>query len=134
MKATGVATSPPYNLDKNTEDTITLMTEWLNLESKHVGKFTSFAPRPLFCCSSISYLMFFVGTAVYTASWISAKSDVHSQQRFFYQGHKGEVTIDQAHRGYFLASDVSGFASLNPLYMKYTTDAHGMLSLSSSLC
>ena len=33
--------------------------------------------------------------AVYTSSWIAPKSDVHSQQRFFYQAHKGEVTVDQ---------------------------------------
>ena len=26
------------------------------------------------------------GTAVYTSSWIAPKSDVHSQQRFFYMG------------------------------------------------
>eukprot|EP01126_Amoeba_proteus_P023981 TRINITY_DN2408_c2_g1_i3.p1 TRINITY_DN2408_c2_g1~~TRINITY_DN2408_c2_g1_i3.p1 ORF type:complete len:198 (-),score=36.29 TRINITY_DN2408_c2_g1_i3:94-687(-) len=39
------------------------------------------------------------GTAVYTASWIAPKADVHSQQRFHYMGTKGEVQIDQAHRG-----------------------------------
>ena len=33
-----------------------------------------------------------MGHAVYTSSWISPKADVHSQQRFFYMGQKGEVS------------------------------------------
>lgn len=53
------------------------------------------------------------------------KADVHSQQRFFYMGHKGEYTIDQAHRGYTECTDAKGFLSLNPLYMKYTKDSAG---------
>jgi D-galacturonate reductase len=44
---------------------------------------------------------------------------VHSQQRFFYMGHKGEVTVDQAHRGYHMAEDGVGYKSVNPLFMKY---------------
>ena len=32
---------------------------------------------------------------------------------------KGEVTMDQAHRGYSMASDGDGFKSPNPLFMKY---------------
>jgi D-galacturonate reductase len=51
---------------------------------------------------------------------VAPKSDVHSQQRFFYMGHKGEITIDQAHRGYHMADDNSGYKSVNPLFMKYT--------------
>ena len=38
------------------------------------------------------------GHATYTSSWVAAKGDVHSQQRWFYMGHGGEVTVDQAHR------------------------------------
>jgi D-galacturonate reductase len=34
-------------------------------------------------------------------------------------GTRGEVTVDQAHRGYSLATDIAGHASLNPLFMKY---------------
>ena len=34
-------------------------------------------------------------------------------------GHTGEVTVDQAHRGYNVANDGSGFATVNPLFMKY---------------
>lgn len=60
----GVAKSL-FNMD--CEDTITLMVLWENLsaDNKSTGS---------------------VGTAVYTSSWIAPKSDVHSQQRFFYMG------------------------------------------------
>lgn len=33
-------------------------------------------------------------------------------------GQKGEVHADQAHRGYNTAVDESGYAALNPLYMR----------------
>ncbi len=33
---------------------------------------------------------------------------------------KGEVNVDQAHRGYNMASDDAGYRSVNPLFMKYT--------------
>ncbi|MEM6364340.1 MAG: Gfo/Idh/MocA family oxidoreductase [Planctomycetota bacterium] len=95
--ATGVARS--QGLD--TEDTITLTVDWENLDSGNMG------------------------TAVYTASWIAPQSDVHSQQRFFYLGHGGEVIVDQAHRGYSVATDEDGFAACNPLFMKYTPDSSG---------
>ncbi len=95
--ATGVAQA----LEMPTEDTITLTADWENTTSGNRG------------------------TAVYTASWIAPKSDVHSQQRFHYMGHRGEVTVDQAHRGYTLALDETGYQSANPLFMKYTPDADG---------
>jgi D-galacturonate reductase len=82
------------------EDTITLTVQWENLGGEGATPST--------------------GTAVYTSSWVAPKSDVHSQQRFFYMGHGGEVTIDQAHRGYTVAQDGAGFKSANPLFMKYT--------------
>jgi len=82
------------------EDTITLLVDWLNDSGSR-------------------------GTAVYTSSWIAPKSDVHSQQRFFYMGHDGEATVDQAHRGYTLATDAEGYRSANPLFMKYAPDAQG---------
>jgi len=84
-----------------TEDTITLTVDWRNLQSGNRG------------------------TAVYTASWIAPTADVHSQQRFFYMGHAGEVTVDQAHRGYTLATDAQGYKSANPLFMKYEPGADG---------
>jgi len=101
MKSTGVANSAPFNCPPNTEDTITIMAQWENLSSGNVG------------------------TAVYTSSWTAPKSDVHTQQRFFYMGHKGEINIDQAHRGYTVTTDENGYSSANPLYMKYTKDTKG---------
>lgn len=94
--ASGVAKS----LGIDTEDTITLTVQWENESGNR-------------------------GTAIYTSSWIAPKSDVHSQQRFFYMGHEGEICIDQAHRGYTVATDHSGFASANPLFMKYAPDEDG---------
>ena len=73
------------------------------------------APTPSLICAA----------ALYTSSWAAPKADVHSQQRFFYMGHAGEVKVDQAHRGYTQATDASGFASLNPLYMRYTPNSRG---------
>ena len=63
---------------------------------------------------------------MYTASWTAAKADVHSQQRFFCLMERGEVTADQCHRGYTLASDESdGLLSLNPLYIRNVPDTKG---------
>lgn len=83
-----------------TEDTITLLTQWGNSDGTK-------------------------GTAAYTASWIAPPSDCHTQQYFHYMGHKGELRVDQAHRGFTMATDEAGFATLNPLYMKYTPDSSG---------
>nr|KAJ3420722.1 hypothetical protein HK105_005332 [Polyrhizophydium stewartii] len=99
--STGVATREPYNCVPGTEDTITLLVQWKNLASGNLG------------------------TAVYTASWVAPKAEVHSQQRFFYMGHGGEIRVDQAHRGYETATDESGYASVNPLFMRYTPDPLG---------
>ena len=66
-----------------------------------------------------------VGTALYTASWVAPKADCHTQQYFHYMGHKGELRADQAHRGYTGSTDAAGYATLNPLYMKYTPNANG---------
>lgn len=82
-----------------TEDTISLCVQWENLPSRNRG------------------------IGLYTASWIAPESDVHSQQRFFYLGHGGEIRVDQGHRGYSIATDGAtdgvGLRSLNPLFMKY---------------
>lgn len=95
--ATGFATSQGIP----SEDTITLLVDWESKSGQNRA------------------------TAVYTASWIAPRSDVHSQQRFFYMGHLGELTVDQAHRGYSSADDGDGYRSLNPLFMKYTPDSAG---------
>ena len=80
----------------DTEDSITLTVQWENLDDGSLG------------------------CGVYTSSWVAPKSDVHSQQRFFYMGAKGEINVDQAHRGCTVAKDGAPFASVNPLFMKYT--------------
>lgn len=105
MASTGVAKD---RFDIDAEDTITLTVEWQNLEEKSNGSVM------------LSPEVKSVGTAVYTSSWVAPKSDVHSQQRFFYMGHKGEINVDQGHRGYNMADDGSGYRSVNPLFMKYT--------------
>ena len=90
--STGVAKSKGMD----TEDSITLTVQWCNLNDKTLG------------------------CGVYTSSWVAPKSDVHSQQRFFYMGTKGEINVDQAHRGCTVSQDNKPFASVNPLFMKYT--------------
>jgi D-galacturonate reductase len=100
IASTGVAKAEGIDA----EDTITLGTQWENTKTGSLA------------------------SAFYTSSWIAPKSDVHSQQRFYYLGQKGEVQIDQAHRGYSLATDAGGFSSPNPLFMKYTPDAQGYFS------
>lgn len=97
--STGVAKSKGME----TEDSITLTVQWEN----YVGST--------------------LGCAVYTSSWVAPKSDVHSQQRFFYMGTNGEINVDQAHRGMTVAVDEKPFGSVNPLFMKYTP-TNGMFS------
>lgn len=92
MAATGFATT---QLNIPAEDTITLQVQWQNIVARTLG------------------------TSTHTASWIASKSDAHSQQRFFYMGHEGELQVNQANRGYQQAID-QGLQSLNPLFMKYT--------------
>lgn len=94
-------------LGRPCEDTITLTAVWENKPKEKGDKTTK-------------------GHAVYTASWTAARADVHSQQRFFCLMEQGEVTADQCHRGYTLASDQSdGLMSLNPLYIRNIPDARG---------
>ena len=95
--STGVA----HEREMETEDSITLTVQWQNLN----------ATKSLGC-------------AIYTSSWVAPKSDVHSQQRFFYMGSRGEVNVDQAHRGCSVSTDTGGFGSVNPLFMKYTPSDH----------
>jgi D-galacturonate reductase len=103
--STGIA----HSKGMPTEDSITLTVQWENLQSNNGT----------------------LGCAVYTSSWVAPKSDVHSQQRFFYMGSKGEINVDQAHRGCTVSTDEGGFGSVNPLFMKYTP-TNGMFSGQSS--
>ena len=102
MTATG-STGVAKGKGIETEDSITLTVQWENSNDKSLG------------------------CAVYTSSWVAPKSDVHSQHRFFYMGSKGEINVDQAHRGCTVATDEKGFGSVNPLFMKYTP-TNGMFS------
>ena len=45
-------------------------------------------------------------------------------QRWFYMGQKGEVSVDQAHRGYSMATDEDGYGSVNPLFWKRKAPHH----------
>jgi D-galacturonate reductase len=96
--ATGVAARA---LGRPCEDSITLLVEWCNLPSRARAATT------------------------FTAAWVAPRADVHSQQRFFAMAHAGEVTVDQAHRGYSVATDAAGYASPNPLFFRATPDAEG---------
>ncbi len=87
-------------MNLETEDSITLMVHWEHVSGNR-------------------------GTAVYTSAWSAPKAEVHSQQRFFCLSHGGEVRVDQAHRGYEVATDEAGYASPNPLFMRYGPDASG---------
>jgi D-galacturonate reductase len=88
---TGIATS--MGCDPKTEDTITLLVDWQNLTDKNQR-----------------------GTAVYTASWAAPlKAGVHSEQRFHYMAAKGEVRVDQAHRGYSVVEDDIGKLDVSSL-------------------
>jgi D-galacturonate reductase len=98
--STGIAQSRGME----TEDSITLTVQWENFNENKT-----------------------LGCAVYTSSWVAPKSDVHSQQRFFYMGSAGEINVDQAHRGCTVSTDTGGFASVNPLFMKFTP-TNGMFS------
>ena len=91
--------------DMDCEDTITLTVIWENTDATVLGGGDGQAGQ---------------GTAIYTSSWIAPRSDVHSQQRFFYMGQQGEVNVDQAHRGYNTSEHDIGYRSVNPLFMKYT--------------
>ena len=65
-------------VNRNCEDTITLCVQW-EIQQNNENENSSGSG------STVQY-----GTAIYTASWIAPTSDVHSQQRFFYMGHKGK--------------------------------------------
>ncbi|KAJ3526755.1 hypothetical protein NMY22_g10044 [Coprinellus aureogranulatus] len=101
--AAGIATSEPYKCVPNTEDTITLMIDFQSLKSPNHR-----------------------GTAISTASWTAPlKSGVHTSQHWYYMGEKGDLAIDQAHRGYEVTNDDTGKAWVNPFYMKYSPSNTG---------
>lgn len=74
MASTGVATNIVFA--RECEDTITLTVLWENYLVSDAGEVNIQSH----------------GHAVYTASWIMPKADVHTQQRVFYMGHTGEAS------------------------------------------
>ncbi|KAG9314514.1 hypothetical protein JVU11DRAFT_5311 [Chiua virens] len=101
--ATGIATGEPFNCVPETEDTITLLVDWQSITS----------PRHK-------------GTAVFTASWTAPlKAGIHSAQHWYYMGEKGDINVDQAHRGYDVTVDEMGKTWYNPFYMKYSPSETG---------
>ncbi|KAF8328129.1 NAD(P)-binding protein [Cantharellus anzutake] len=106
--SSGIATSPPYSCVPNTEDTITLLVDWAITGKEKTHK----------------------GVAVYTASWTAPTTQgIHSAQHWHYMGSKGDVAVDQAHRGYDVTVDGEGKTrtniSYNPFYMKYSPSETG---------
>lgn len=105
------------------EDTITLVVAWQNMAPPAAGGASASAPDGT------------SGHAVYMASWAAPTADCHTQQGFHYVGHRGELRVDQAHRGYTQSADAGAaggtgaLATLNPLYMRYTPDATGWVLL-----
>ncbi|KAL2157229.1 hypothetical protein VTH06DRAFT_6365 [Thermothelomyces fergusii] len=89
---------------ESTEDTISLLVQWEKKDDPSKR-----------------------ATAVYTASWTAPqKAGVHSNQYFHYLAKDGEITINQAKRGYDVAEDAAGqLVWYNPFYMRYAPDEDG---------
>merc|ERR1711865_189505 len=122
---TGVADARLDN-GVHTEDTITLAVQWRNRTAAPTDASNEPPAKKQKQEAASAAAPFTGGTlghAMYTSSWIAPKSDVHSQQRWFYMGHHGEINVDQAHRGYTVATDAAGFGNVNPLFWKPAPDA-----------
>ncbi|KAK5071237.1 hypothetical protein LTR64_007741 [Lithohypha guttulata] len=110
--STGISES--LGCQAGTEDTITLMVDWENEKPEHKGK---------------------RATGVYTASWTAPQNaGVHSQQHFHYIASNGEISVNQAKRGYDVVADNypeetaeanTGVKWYNPFYMRYAPDEEG---------
>lgn len=99
----GIAQS--LGCETGTEDTITLLVDWVR--------------KPRLGDSGAAGQVGERWTGVYTASWTAPqKAGVHSQQRFHYVAAKGEISVDQAKRGYEVTGDETGIGWFNPFYMR----------------
>ncbi|AEO56330.1 D-galacturonic acid reductase [Thermothelomyces thermophilus ATCC 42464] len=98
----GVAVS--MGCHESTEDTISLLVQWEKKDDRSKK-----------------------ATGVYTASWTAPqKAGVHSNQYFHYLARDGEITVNQAKRGYDVAEDAAGqLVWYNPFYMRYAPDEDG---------
>ena len=82
-----MGTAEEWGCVEGTEDTISLLTEWVERSGKGGRK----------------------ATAVFSASWTAPlKAGVHSQQWFHYLAGDGEIRVDQAKRGYEVVEDGTG--------------------------
>ena len=93
-----VGTAEDWGCVEGTEDTITLLTEWVEkgVDGKRMA------------------------TAVFTASWTAPlKAGVHSQQRFHYLAGNGVIMVDQAKRGYEVVEDDMGSPMWYVLPLEY---------------
>lgn len=100
-----------------TEDTITLLVDWVKESPKD------------------QYEESLRATSIFTASWTAPQNaGVHSQQRFHYVAAHGEISVDQAKRGYQVLSDTypgiddaaaGGPKWINPFYMRYAPNEEG---------
>ena len=83
-----------------TEDTITLAVQWLNLADGSLGHatYTRRVDPPCFVLWIPEAIPSSHPSVIRTSSWIAPKAEVHSQQRWFYMGQKGEVSVDQVHQ------------------------------------
>jgi len=132
----------------NIEDTITIMVQYahqplpegaikaaIESESDTSSSSSTFTSSSTSVSASSTAATSF-GIGIFTSSWIAPRSDVHSQQRFHFLGQRGEIQLDQAHRGYGLAIDIDndesngptppmGLQSPNPLFMRYQPNEDG---------
>ena len=81
-------------------------------------------------CKSLSFVRIadgsFVLSGVQRSRVLTMKSILLDHSCSF-MGTKGEITVDQAHRGACVSTDSAGYASMNPLFMKYAP-TNGMFS------
>jgi D-galacturonate reductase len=122
MASTGVC---QLEIGVDAEDTISISAQWRNVAYPAADQAMDSDGKSTVNTVSTVARSPSLGVAVYNTSWAAPKSDVHSQQQFHYMGHKGELRVDQAHRGYTASADGVPLAHINPLYWRYTPDARG---------
>ncbi|KIW15268.1 hypothetical protein PV08_05313 [Exophiala spinifera] len=113
---------------KGTEDTITLLVDWVRKRTTTTTTTSGAAEGDSSTSASTGHEG--VATGIYTASWTAPmNAGVHSQQHFHYVASRGEVNVNQAKRGYDVVDegDLSGSSLkwFNPFYMRYAPDEEG---------
>jgi hypothetical protein len=99
LASTGVANAA---LGRDCADSVTLMVQWRSDVSGNLGVATytaswSASPSDVHRCAIPRALH--PSSSLLHAHWLATRPHPqHSQQRFFYSGHGGDITVDQAHR------------------------------------